>query len=125
MAGATAWIHRTKTQCGVFRMGPFGIGSTAAGWWFSMTGGAAGMYSLDIRTMTGGAVAASSRYTRLQVRNGCMAEAAITTMGYINRSIFGSTRIMTISTGGHTESHISESNMVDTAVSRRLIRMTV
>jgi hypothetical protein len=54
-----------------------------------------------------------------------MAEAAITIMGYINRSIFGSARIVTITTWGHTESHISHGNMVDTAVSRSLIQMTI
>jgi hypothetical protein len=45
--------------------------------------------------MTGGAVAAAGRNPGLQVRNGRMAEAAITKMGYLNRSICGRTGIVT------------------------------
>jgi hypothetical protein len=69
-------------------------------------------------------VTASGRDTRLQVRNGCMTEAAIAIMRYINRSVFSSTRIMTITTWAHTEGHISGSYMVDTAMNRQfLVRM--
>jgi len=81
--------------------------------------------------VAGHAITASGRNIRLQVRDGCMAEAAITIMCYSNRRIFGSARIMTARAGCPvvvlcaTDSHICLSHMVNTAMGRRLIRMTI
>ena len=91
-----------------------------------MTGGAAGMHGLDVGTMTGSAVAATGRQTRLQVRHGSMTQHAVTVMRSINRSIFSAARIMTITARIHTESHIPGSNMVNAAVVPGcFVRMTI
>ena len=58
--------------------------------------------------------------------HGGMAEGASAIVGYINCSIFSATRIMTITTWGHTERHVSCSHMIDTAVrGQLLVRMAV
>ena len=68
--------------------------------------------------MTGGTVTASGRNTRLEVRNGCMAESTISAMCYINCSIRGSARIMTARAGRRSERHIPYRYVVNTAMNR-------
>ena len=51
------------------------------------------------RTMARHTIAASGRNTRLQVRNGRVAEAAVAIMGDVYRLVVGSTRIVTARTG--------------------------
>jgi hypothetical protein len=82
------------------------------------------MRGLNVATVTGGAGAAIGRNIRLQVRYSRMTEVAITTMGDINRRIFGTPRIVTIVTWA-CEGHITGSDMVDTAVRRRITRMAI
>ena len=57
--------------------------------------------------MTGGTVAASGWNARLQVRNRGMAEVAIITVDDRNGEIHTTARIMTVRTGGRTQSDIS------------------
>ena len=73
---------------------------------------------------TGMAVGAvAGRNTRLQSRNGGMAEGAISTMGDINRRVSGATRIVTVITWT-CESYIPGHHMVNTAVyGQFLVRM--
>ena len=64
------------------------------------------------------AIATSGRNAWLQVRNGCMAERAITTMGDINCRIRSTTRVMTAGACcpevvlNATDSHITGDNMI-------------
>ena len=75
------------------------------------------------------AIATACRNAWFHVRNGCMAEGAITTMGDIDRRIRGHPRIMTACAGGAeevlnaTDRHIPGSNMV--CVCHRSIGMTI
>jgi hypothetical protein len=75
--------------------------------------------------VAGHAVATTRRNTWLQVRNGCMAEVAITAVGDSDRRITGATRIMTACAGcpievlNATDSHIPGSCMI--RVSQRFI----
>ena len=89
-----------------------------------MTGGAVGVRGLNIAGMAGGAGTAADRDTRLQGRYRRMAEAAIAAMGDIDRRIFGAARIVTI-VAWAGQGHVTVSDMVDTAVSRRIGRMAI
>lgn len=83
------------------------------------------MHGLDVRTVTGMTVAAAGRDTGLQVRHRGMTQRTVAVMRNVNRSICRGARIMTVGTVGRTQGHISDSNMINTAVSRCLIRMTI
>jgi len=82
------------------------------------------MYGLHIAAMTGRASTAVGRNPRLQIRNCGVAEATVTTMGDIDRRIFGSTRVVTIVTWAG-QGHITGRDMIDAAVRRCISRMAI
>jgi len=83
------------------------------------------------RRVTIHAIAAVGRNAWLQGRNSCMAEGAIATMGDINRGICCTARIMTAGACrpvvflSSADGHVCGRDMVDTAVSRCLVGMTI
>ena len=80
-----------------------------------MTGGAVGVRGLHIAGMAGGAISRTTRNTGLHVRYGRMTEAAVTTVGDIDRRICGTARVVTV-VARAGQGHVTGRNVVGTTV---------
>jgi len=83
------------------------------------------MQALPGAGMTGGAIATTSRNTCLQSRDRGVAECTVIEVGGYHRTVNRHTGIVTIQTVGRATSDVASGNVIDTAVSDRLIRVTI